>query len=122
VKSFSITVILNVLINMRSYLMYNMVSSFLGITFNYECKVSDIISGISILLVIVGGIFGFIQWRKNIKIKKASYINELTEKIRSDLNIKNTVYMIDYEKEWYNKEFHDSGSKELNMDKTLSYF
>lgn len=102
--------------------MYNIINYFSRITFNYECKVSDIISFISILLVMIGGIFGFIQWHKNIKIKKASYINELTEKIRSDLNIKNTVYMIDYEEEWYNKYFHNSGDNELNMDKTLSYF
>lgn len=50
------------------------------INFNAECKVSDVTACISVLLVIVGGIFGFIQWHKNLEIKKASYINELTEK------------------------------------------
>lgn len=92
------------------------------INFNAECKVSDVTACISVLLVIVGGIFGFIQWHKNLEIKKASYINELTEKIRSDNDIKQTVYKIDYEEEWYNESFHNSGKKELEMDKTLSYF
>ena len=48
-----------------------------GMVFINEIKISDIISIISLILVMVGGIFGYYQWRKNILLRKAEYINEL---------------------------------------------
>lgn len=87
-----------------------------------EFNVSDIISVIVLLTGIVGGIFGLVQWNTSVKIKKAEYINELTEKIRSDADIKEIVYMFDYDAVWYTPDFHNSGELELKIDKTLSYF
>ena len=43
-----------------------------------------------------GGIFGYYQWRKSILLGRAEYINELTEKIRTDKYIKDVIYMFDY--------------------------
>lgn len=91
-------------------------------TFVNEIKISDITSSISIILVMVGGIFGYYQWRKNILLKRAGYINELIEKIRTDMYIKDVVYMLDYNDKWYSEQFHGSGELELKVDKTLSYF
>lgn len=91
-------------------------------TFTNEISISDITSIISVCLVIAGGIFGFFQWRKNVLLKRAGYINELTEKIRTDAYIKDVIYMFDYGKEWYSEQFHKSGELELKVDKTLSYF
>ena len=87
-----------------------------------EISVSDIISFLSMILVVIGGVFGCVQWTKSIKIKKAEYINELTEKIRTDEDIKETIYIIDYGHNWYTHSFHDSCDLEIKMDKTLSYF
>lgn len=84
-------------------------------TFTNEISISDI-------LVILGGIFGYFQWRKNVRLKRAGYINELIEKIRTDNYIKDVIYMFDYNKEWYSEQFHGSGELELKVDKTLSYF
>ena len=67
-----------------------------GMVFINEIKISDIISIISLILVMVGGIFGYYQWRKNILLRRAEYINELTEKIRTDKYIKDVIYMFDY--------------------------
>lgn len=67
-----------------------------GMIFINEIKISDIISIISLIMVIVGGIFGYYQWRKNILLRRAEYINELTEKIRTDKYIKDVIYMFDY--------------------------
>lgn len=55
-------------------------------------------------------------------MKRASYINELTDKIRSDPLISDAIYLLDYGKIWYSESFHSSGELELKMDRTLSYF
>lgn len=68
------------------------------------------------------GAFGYYQWRRNVLLKRAGYINELTEKIRSDKYIRDIVYMLDYDKQWYSQQFHGCGKQELMVDKTLSYF
>lgn len=90
--------------------------------FTNKISISDIISAISVVLVIIGGVFGYYQWRRNDLLKRAGYINELTEKIRSDKYMRDVVYMLDYEKEWYSPQFHGCGRLELMVDKTLSYF
>lgn len=93
-----------------------------GMVFINEIKISDIISIISLILVMAGGIFGYYQWRKSILLGRAEYINELTEKIRTDKYIKDVIYMFDYNYKWYTEQFHGSGKLELKVDKTLSYF
>lgn len=91
-------------------------------TFTNEISISDITSSLSVVFVILGGIFGCYQWRKNVLLKRAGYINDLTEKIRTDNYIKDVIYMFDYGEEWYSMQFHGSGELELKVDKTLSYF
>ena len=91
-------------------------------TFTNEISISDITSALSVAFVILGGIFGYYQWRKNVLLKRAGYINDLTEKIRTDSDIKDVIYMFDYGEEWYSAKFHGSGELELKVDKTLSYF
>ena len=94
----------------------------LEVFFNNEVTVSDIISIVSTILVLGGGLFGYFQWRRNSMLKRADYINDLNEKIRSDSYIKKVIYMFDYDKKWYTADFHESGKRELKVDKTLSYF
>ena len=91
-------------------------------TFANEITISDVTSTVSIILVILGGIFGYYQWRKSVLLKRAGYINDLIEKIRTDEYIKDVVYMFDYNKKWYYESFNQSGELELKVDKTLSYF
>ena len=91
-------------------------------TLKTEITLSVIFAGISLILVIIGGVFAYYQWRRNVSLKRASYINELTEKIRTDSLIRDIIYLLDYGQSWYSNEFHSSGEMELKMDKTLSYF
>ena len=84
--------------------------------------IGDIISAIMLITVILGGIWGFIQWQISLKIKKAEYINELTQKIRTDTDIKDIIYLFDYGIDWYNRNFHGDSELELKVDRTLSYF
>lgn len=90
--------------------------------FDKVIYIGDILNFVSICLVLLGGCFGYIQWRESIKIKRAEYINELTEKIRTDDDIKEIIYILEYDHIWYNSKFHDSGELERKMDKTLSHF
>lgn len=87
-----------------------------------KISVSDFISIFSVIFIIIGGAFAFYQWGRNTTYKRAEYINELTEKIRTDESIKYTVYLIDYGNVWYDERFHGSNDIELKVDKTLSYF
>lgn len=90
--------------------------------FNNEFTLADIIAAISLLLVIAGGVFTYYQWRRNVSLRRANYINELTEKIRADDSIRYVVYLLDYGTSWYSEQFHGSGGLELKVDKTLTYF
>ena len=87
-----------------------------------EISVTDIVSSISLLLAMIGSFFAYFQWRKGVLLKRADYINELIEKIRSDDEIREVIYMIDYGEQWYSREFHLSSELEKKVDKTLSYF
>lgn len=87
-----------------------------------EFSISDIISFTSLVLVVIGGCFGYHQWKKSIKIKRAEYLNELTAKIRTDNSISEMIYILDYNQNWYDGSFHQSKKLERKMDKTLSYF
>ena len=90
--------------------------------FDKTVYIGDVINLLSICLVVAGGIFGFIQWKNSLKMKRAEYINELTEKIRTDEDMRDVVYIIDYNSDWYDAAFHNGGEIERKMDKTLSYF
>lgn len=90
--------------------------------FSTEVTISDLISILTFIPVIVGGTFGIIQWRESIKIKRAEYIEQLTAKLRSDPDIREIIYKIDYNEKWYTEEFHNGGELERKVDKTLSYF
>lgn len=83
---------------------------------------SDIISIIALILSVVGGIFSLFQWRNNNRLKRAEFIRELTEKVRTDDDIKEVMHIIDYnDKVWYNDDFHNSDF-EYKIDKTLAFF
>lgn len=93
--------------------------------FNNELGWSEIISFLSFVVVLIGAVFTIYQWRKSSTLKRADYINDLTEKIRTDSDIRDIIYLIDYgdpRNPWYNSDFHNSGELERKVDKTLSYF
>ncbi len=59
-------------------------------------SISDVLSFISIILVIIGGIFGYKQWVYSNKTKRADFINQIINTLRFDREIVETIYMIDY--------------------------
>lgn len=76
-----------------------------------------------LVLTVVGGIFALIQWRCGNKIKRAEFINGLIEEVRSDKEISKTIYLFDYDANWYSSQFHNGkNGLEHEVDKTLSFF
>ena len=91
--------------------------------FDNSFDIGDILSAVSIFVLLFGGFFSLIQWKKRQLLKRGEYINELTEKIRADNDIREIVYLFDYnDKRWYTNLFHGCGEFEIKVDKTLSYF
>lgn len=90
------------------------------VTYNTEISISDIITILSFISIIVGGIFTLYKWNINLKLKRAEYIKALCDEIRS--NPKIVFYLFEYDSNWYNEEFHGNNELESNIDYTLSYF
>ena len=90
--------------------------------FDKTVYISDIIGMISLFLVLIGGVFAYVKWKETVKYKRAQYINELTEKIRTDEDIREIIYILEYDVFWYDQNFHGSGDMERKVDKTLSHF
>ena len=87
-----------------------------------NCYADYIFSAISILLGVIGGVFAYKQWTHANRIRQSEFINQIIEKLRFDKCIADTMYMIEYDHNWYSKDFYDSGSEiEFNIDKLLSY-
>jgi hypothetical protein len=75
---------------------------------------------ISLLFAIIGGSFALYQWTKSIKTKRAELLNQILEKLRFDKDLVDIIYVIDYNQEWYNISFHNSGTEKI-IDKLFSY-
>jgi len=87
-------------------------------TFEYTYNIGDLLTEVSVIVVIIGGIFSLIQWMRKQKLQRGEYINKLTEKIQTDEDIKEIVYLLDYnDKVWYTKKFHGSGEIERKSTK-----
>lgn len=53
----------------------------------------------SLIITLIIAISGFYKWIKNLSMIRANYINELAEKIRTDKDIEDTIYRIEYGEE-----------------------
>lgn len=76
----------------------------------------------TLVATIIGGLFALVQWQKANKIKRAEFVDSLIRKLRDDKEIAKTMYMFDYVQDWYDGNFHNSGTAlEHEVDKTLSF-
>ncbi|GHT29534.1 hypothetical protein AGMMS49574_06550 [Bacteroidia bacterium] len=78
------------------------------------------LSLISLLFVLIGGCFALYQWQSSIKTKRAEFINQILEKLRFDKELTKTMYIVDYDQNWYSNKFHNS-ELEDSIDKLFSY-
>lgn len=82
-------------------------------------------NAISLIVALIGGGLGggfaLCQWRKSIKVQRADFIGKLLEKIIDDKDLQETRNLIDYEQQWYNKDFHNNSELERSIDKLFRY-
>lgn len=75
----------------------------------------------SIVAVAITAIFTFYQWMGSMKITKSTILHELLEIIRSNSDIREAWYYLEYyEGQWYDDSFHDS-PLEKKMDHLLAH-
>ena len=80
---------------------------------------------ISLVVVVIGVVGGLVQWNRKIRLEKASYIRDLTDRIFTDPLIREGLSLLDFDKEWLSEDVHSSVEMETNIGKvyrTLSFF
>ncbi len=80
--------------------------------------IENSMSIMSVIVAVMGLCYGLYQWRKSTQVKRAEFVFNIYEKLRLEKDTMNAMYMIDYEKSWYEKDFH---SKEKNRDSDKEY-
>ena len=80
----------------------------------------EIITGLTFISVIIGGIFALWKWNKSLKLNRAEYVKKLLDEIRTNDNI--VFYLFEYDKKWYNDNFHNSDNLERKVDITLEFY
>lgn len=102
---------------------YSFIKELLDMISNTEnWSVDSILSAISIIMVIIGGLFAFTRWNASNQIKRTELIKQIIEQLRFDKEMTATMYIIEYDDSWYDKDFHNNNSDfEHQVDKLLSY-
>ncbi|MDR0953862.1 MAG: hypothetical protein LBM20_00555 [Rikenellaceae bacterium] len=75
----------------------------------------------SIPEIIVGGFFIFMKHRKSVQSRRAESLKQNMEKLCFDEQTVKGLHIINYEQDWYNRTFHESGNLKFLIDKALSY-
>lgn len=75
----------------------------------------------SIVIGFIGLYIAISEYRRSNRIKRATYIDQLTERLKSDKEIRDMIYDFQYGDFHYTEEFHGS-DLEKKVDKTLQYF
>ena len=103
--------------------MCNFISGLMATLFNPQnWSVDNILSMISIILAIIGGLFAYKKWSSATKTKRSEFTIQILEKLRFDKEMALTMNSIDYDMFSYDNFFHNSDKKlEYNIDKLLSY-
>lgn len=83
-------------------------------------SLSELISILTFLSIVIGGIFALHRWNVSLKLKRAEYVQSLLTDIRTNPNI--DFHLFDYDNPWYNESFHNGSKLEGKVTYTLSYF
>ena len=83
--------------------------------------VGNYLSLLSIIPAMIGGFSALGKLALSVKTKRAEFLLQLNSTIRSDKELAEIAYMIDYNREWYSDEFHNKSGLEFSVDRYLSY-
>lgn len=84
-----------------------------------ECTIGDIIALIALIFGAIGGCFAYLKWRKQTRVRYSEFVRDLIKSMRSDLENRETFYLIEYGNFKYSKAFHES-EDEKKIDKLLT--
>lgn len=87
----------------------------------FVMEIGSIAECLTCLVALVGFILSFMEYRRSNRIKKSSYLEPLIDKMMSDKDIAETIYMLQYGNFKYSEDFHNS-EQERKLDKTLQYY
>lgn len=88
--------------------------------FDNTFYISDLLGILTLITILVGGLFALYKWNKSMRIKRADYIKSLID-INNKEMILETFSLFDYDIKWYDNSFHGS-EREQKFDFTLTYF
>lgn len=78
---------------------------------------------VGVVIAILGALFASLQWSRDSKVRRADFIKNIIEKLRSDNDMKDALYLFEYGDSWYNAGFHKgAGGLEPKVDKLLQYY
>lgn len=80
--------------------------------------IANLLTGLTTFFAVV---FSLIQWIKANKIKRSEFLESIVKRLREDNRISKVMYMVEYQKGWYDGNFHNGGSNEKNVDVFLSF-
>ena len=70
-------------------------------------SISNTLTTISIIITVLGAVVALYQWYVSNKIKKAEFLHQINEKLRSDEIMVKAFYEIEYGHKWYDESFHN---------------
>ena len=86
--------------------------------------IENILAIVTIIIMVIGGVFALFQWNSSIKIRRAEFLNEIMNKIIFDNDMETIFYQIDkfqnQKGKWFNENFNDS-EFECKVDRFLTY-
>ena len=86
-----------------------------------DWTIDNLLSLLKIVMTLIGAIFVYYQWKRNVNVQRANFINQIVDKLRFDKDMANTLYLIDYTYDWYDEHFHENTKLQMQIDKVLSY-
>jgi len=74
------------------------------------------------IVLIVGGIVSLVQWRRSQKLQRAKFAGSIVEKLRSEKDMSEALYLlIDENENWYKDEKFSGTDIEFKVDKFLCH-
>ncbi len=78
-------------------------------------------SVVSVVVALGGLIFVGLEYRRSNKVKRADFIENLINRMRGDTDIREILYVFQYNSFVYNSGFHKNVELERKVDKALLY-
>ena len=84
-------------------------------------QMSDVIALIALIASFFGGAFALYQWRVSVSVKKAEFLEKVSQSLKYNKDILYFIYLVDYNEFTYDENFHDCENElQTKADMVLS--